>query len=223
MPTSAAASSSNASASSARSSTAPTPRHEEPTLTDLDLDHRTGWPPELCVLLDRHPRESWPTAGGIGPTGRFWLQRHDLFRELTRALDMAARELREGRVDAARFVPWFRPRMGFLLQELHGHHRIEDLHYFPVFQAADPRLARGFQVLDADHHTIDRAIAELGTASDTLLRALASTTDDRPGAIAGLATTLPAFLDRLLRHLDDEEDLVIPLLIERGEGSLGMG
>ncbi|HRY26240.1 MAG TPA: hemerythrin domain-containing protein, partial [Geminicoccaceae bacterium] len=132
-------------------------------MTDLDLDRRTGWPPELRVLLDRHPRESWPNAAGIGPTGRFWLQRHDLFRELTQALTMAAGELQEDRVDAARFVPWFRPRIGFLLHELHGHHRIEDLHYFPVFQAADPRLARGFEVLDADHHAIDRAIAELGT------------------------------------------------------------
>ncbi len=191
-------------------------------MTDFDLDRRTGWPPELRLLIERHPRESWPTAGGIGPTGRFWLQRHDLFRELTAALAMAAGELREGRLDAARFAPWFRPRMGFLLQELHGHHRIEDLHYFPVFRTAEPRLARGFEVLDVDHHAIDRAIAELGTASDTLLRALATPADDRPGAIAGLATTLPLFLQRLLRHLDDEEDLVIPLLIERGEGPLGI-
>lgn len=192
-------------------------------MTDLDLDRRTGWPPELRVLLDRHPRESWPNAARIGPTGRFWLQRHDLFRELTQALTMAAGELQEDRVDAARFVPWFRPRIGFLLHELHGHHRIEDLHYFPVFQAADPRLARGFEVLDADHHAIDRAIAELGTASDALLRVLAAPAADRPGAIAGLATTLPAFLRRLERHLDDEEDLVIPLLIDRGEGPLGIG
>ncbi len=192
-------------------------------MSDLDLDRRTGWPPGLRVLLDIHPRESWPNAAGIGPTGRFWLQRHDLFRELTQALAMAAGELREGRLDAARFVPWFRPRMGFLLQELHGHHRIEDLHYFPVFQAADPRLARGFEVLNADHHTIDRAIAELGTASDTLLHALAVPADDPAAAVAGLATTLPAFLHRLLRHLDDEEDLVIPLLIDRGEGPLGIG
>jgi iron-sulfur cluster repair protein YtfE (RIC family) len=192
-------------------------------MTDLDLDRRTGWPPELRVLLDRHPRESWPHAAGIGPTGRFWLQRHELFRELTQALTMAAGELGEGRLDAARFVPWFRPRIGFLLHELHGHHRIEDLHYFPVFQAADPRLARGFEVLDADHHAIDRAIAELGTASDALLRVLAAPAADRPGAIAGLATTLPAFLRRLERHLDDEEDLVIPLLIDRGEGPLGIG
>ncbi|HRY27369.1 MAG TPA: hypothetical protein P5558_23595, partial [Geminicoccaceae bacterium] len=70
---------------------------------------------------------------------------------------------------------------------------------------------------------VARAIAELGTASDALLRVLAAPAADRPGAIAGLATTLPAFLRRLERHLDDEEDLVIPLLIDRGEGPLGIG
>lgn len=203
-------------------------RHDAPTMTDLDLDRRTGWPLDFRILLDRHPRESWPNAAGIGAVGRFWLERHGLFRELATALTMAAGEFREDRLDAARFVPWFRPRIVFLLRELHGHHQVEDVHYFPVFQAADPRLARGFQVLDADHHTIDRAITELGTASDVLLRALATPADDRPavdrpGAIAGLATTLPAFLRRLERHLDDEEDLVIPLIIDRGEGPLGIG
>lgn len=194
-------------------------------LDALDLDRRTGWPMDLRVLLDRHPRETWPTDPALGAVGRFWLARHGLFRELTGAIAIAAGELREGRLEPDRFVPWFHPRIRFLLRELHGHHQVEDHHYFPVFQAADPRLARGFLVLDADHHTIDRAIAELGAASDTLLRALATPAPagDRPAATAGLATTLDIFLRRLERHLDDEEDLVIPLILDQGERTLGIG
>jgi hypothetical protein len=30
-------------------------------------------------------------------------------------------------------------------------------------------------------------------------------------------------LKRLLRHLDDEEDLVVPLILDRGEQTLGVG
>ncbi len=32
-----------------------------------------------------------------------------------------------------------------------------------------------------------------------------------------------ALLKGLIRHLDDEEDLIVPLILERGEDALGVG
>ncbi len=188
----------------------------------LDLDRRTGWPADLRVLLDRHPRASWPEHPNLGALCRFWLERHTKFRELAAALAEGAATLREGHLDAAAFQPWFAPRMRFFLQQLHHHHLIEDRQYFPVFMAAERRLGRGFAVLEADHGTIDRAIRELARASDGLLAALRSPPTDLPAATAGLTTVLPAFLVRLERHLADEEDLVIPLILERSEAGLGV-
>ena len=43
------------------------------------------------------------------------------------------------------------PRLQTLLGNLHGHHQIEDHHYFPVFRQAEPRLAAGFGLLANDH------------------------------------------------------------------------
>ena len=48
---------------------------------------------------------------------------------------------------------WFPPRLQFFLQQLNAHHQIEDLHYFPVFQAAEARLAHGFDVLESIQQT----------------------------------------------------------------------
>lgn len=189
----------------------------------LDLDRRTGWPPDLRLLLDRHPRPTWPGHPNLGALSRFWLERHAMFRELGRALGQGAVELREGRLDAAAFQPWFAPRMQLFLQQLHHHHLIEDHNYFPVFMTAEPSLARGFAVLETDHHTIDQAIRDLAQASNDLLLALRAPTADLPGATAGLTTALPAFLHRLDRHLGDEEDLLIPLILERSEAGLGVG
>jgi hemerythrin-like domain-containing protein len=188
----------------------------------LDLDRRTGWPDDLRLLLDRHPRETWPGHPNLGALCRFWLERHAMFRELTEALTTSAFELREGRLDAAAFQPWFTPRMRFFLQQLHHHHLIEDHNYFPVFTAAEPRLARGFAVLEGDHGHIHGAIEQLAEASNGLLRGLASPAADLSGASARLATTLPSFLLQLGRHLEDEEDLIIPLILERSEAGLGV-
>lgn len=36
-----------------------------------------------------------------------------------------------------------------------------------------------------------------------------------------MSDSLSGFLKRLNRHLDNEEDLIIPILLDRGEGALG--
>lgn len=192
-------------------------------LAPLDLDRRTGWPADLRVLLDRYPRETWPGHPNLGALCRFWLERHAMFRELSQALAQGAEALREGRVEAAAFQPWFAPRMRFFLQQLHHHHLVEDHDYFPLFMAAEQRLVRGFEVLEADHGVIDAAIHELAAASDGLLAALRDPSADLARATAGLGSLLPGFLGQLDRHLADEEDLIIPLILERSEAGLGVG
>lgn len=189
----------------------------------LALDRRTGWPTELRFLLDRYPRQIWPDHPNLGALCRFWLERHAMFQELATALSKGAVELREGRLEANSFSLWFAPRMRFFLQQLHHHHMVEDHSYFPLFAAAEPRLVRGFGVLEADHGLLDRHITELGQASATFLRALQTPAVDRSAATAGLATALPGFLGQLDRHLRDEEDLIIPLILERSETALGVG
>ncbi len=38
-----------------------------------------------------------------------------------------------------------------------------------------------------------------------------------------LAITLAVLVAMLARHLEDEEDLIVPLILERGEGAFGIG
>lgn len=187
----------------------------------LALDIRTGWPADLAARLARHPRESWyPEAarsarGDLSETTRFWLARHDMFRELGDALQAAEAARRDGSVDAACFRAWFAPRLGFFLRELETHHRVEDHHYFPAFAAAAPDLARGFETLDGDHHRIHESLAATAAAGRALLDALARDDDAARLAADGYGAAADALLKRLRRHLGDEEDLIVPLLIER--------
>jgi hypothetical protein len=191
--------------------------------SDLALDSRAGWPPDLRLLIDRYPREVWGAHANLGAMAQFWLQRHDMFREIGDALAEATAAFREGSATAQDFRAWFAPRLQFFLQQLNAHHQVEDLHYFPVFQAAEARLAHGFDVLETDHKVIHEQIAATVESANVFLRTAVN--DPDPLRVAGerYAGTSGALLRLLTRHLGDEEDLIIPLILDRGEAALGVG
>jgi hemerythrin-like domain-containing protein len=189
----------------------------------LALDTRTGWPADLRVLADRFPRNAWEGHANLGSMARFWLQRHDMFREIAAALADATTAFREGTANCEDFRAWFPPRLQFFLQQLNAHHQIEDLHYFPVFQAAEARLARGFDVLEADHGTIHRSIDAAVETANIFLRAAANDADALRVAGDSYSAASGKLIHQLTRHLGDEEDLIIPLILDRGETALGVG
>lgn len=175
------------------------------------------------MLLEKYPREVWPTHANLGETAKFWLGRHNMFRELSAMLGKATADFREGTMPADAFRPFFAPRLQFFLQQLEGHHQVEDLHYFPVFRTAETRLVRGFDVLEGDHEEIHREIGAVVDAANALLQRMESDADARRTATDAYAATSDRLLQSLLRHLDDEEDLIIPVILDRGEGQLFSG
>jgi len=189
---------------------------------NLLLDARSGWPADLRLLIDRYPREVWAGHSNLGSMAQFWLSRHAMFRDIGAALGEAATTFREGAASAADFRAWFPPRLQFFLQQLNAHHQIEDLHYFPVFQAAENRLAHGFDVLENDHKLIHEQIDATVEAANAFLRTPVND-DALRGAGERYAGQSDALVGLLTQHLGDEEDLIIPLILDRGEAALGVG
>ena len=188
----------------------------------LDLARRSGWPADLRVLIARYPREQWQGHANLGEMARFWLSRHAMFRELTAMIQEIETQFREGQLPPAEFSQAFVPRLQFLLSQLNVHHQIEDYHYFPIFRAADKRLARGFDVLEQDHHAIHADMERTAETANALLRALSGDTDALRRCGDDYAAASAALLNGLIRHLDDEEDLIVPLILDRGEEALGV-
>jgi len=189
----------------------------------LALDTRSGWPAELRLLADRYPREAWQTHANLGAMARFWLQRHGMFRDIAAALTEATETFHDGGISASDFRAWFPPRLQFFLQQLNAHHQVEDLHYFPVFQAAEARLARGFDVLEADHDTIHQSIDATVVAANAFLRAAVNDADALRGSADAYTGASARLIRQLDAHLGDEEDLIVPLILDRGEAALGVG
>ncbi len=172
------------------------------------------------MLLNKYPREVWDGHRNLGEMARFWLERHQGFRELGRMLEKATTEFREQRSAAAEFRAFFAPRLQFFLQNLEGHHQIEDLHYFPVFRAAESRLVKGFDVLERDHEAIHAQILQVVDAANSLLGKLDSDDSIRRAATEDYAAAGEGLLKSLSRHLGDEEDLIVPVILDQSEREL---
>jgi iron-sulfur cluster repair protein YtfE (RIC family) len=183
-----------------------------------DIDTRTGWPEELRTLLNRFPRESWRRNGNS--MTEFWLDKHNYFRQQASAMSEMAKDLRNDRIEPAEFAGWLAPRLQAFLSSLHGHHQIEDFHYFPAFREAESSLAPGFDVLAADHELMHKAISDIVEKTNAFLTTLsdesASARDAQKRAADKYIETSELAFGRLVRHLSDEEDLIIPIMLDRG-------
>ncbi len=191
-------------------------------MSSLDLESRAGWPPDLRLFIGRYPRETWPKHANLGAMARLWLDIHGEFRRAGNSLAHATADLREGRVTHEQFRSCFAPRLEMFLSHLNGHHHIEDHQFFPLFGAAEPRLGRGFEVLEEDHRVIHTAMDKLVDAANTFLRTPPDDRDRFRKIGDGYADTSDRLMRLLVHHLDDEEDLIIPLILDRGEDDLGL-
>jgi hypothetical protein len=188
----------------------------------FDLETRTGWPDELRLFLDRFPRADWPPRAEIGAVAKFWLDIHDGFRGFAGKLTAATVEFREQRVTPTHFRSWFAPRLDMFLSHLNGHHQIEDYEYFPLFVTAESRLKRGFDILENDHAVIHAAMDRLVETANGFLAVAPDDGDRLRYAGDAYAQASDRLMTMLGRHLDDEEDLIVPVILARGERDLGL-
>ena len=161
-------------------------------------------------------------ASEIGAVTKFWLDIHDGFRGFAGKLDAATADFRESRVTPDHFRAWFAPRIDMFLSHLEGHHQIEDYQYFPIFVAAEARLKRGFDILENDHAVIHAAMDGLVETANGFLGVAPGDGDALRFAGDAYAAASDRLLHLLGRHLDDEEDLIVPMILDRGEDGLGL-
>lgn len=181
---------------------------------DEELNLRSGLPEALRVLLAEYPREGWAADKRFQGLVSFWLERHMMFRKLIGLMQADTLALLDRALDPAQFANRINRFGSMFVNDLHGHHQIEDQHYFPLLAAKEAHIARGFEILDRDHHAIDGHLNGFITAANAVLQR-----PDRTNA--GHFNTQLQRLDGFLnRHLIDEEDLIVPIILRHGAESL---
>lgn len=187
------------------------PLHIGPTLAQ-----RTALPDEYRLILADYPRDGWEAHPEFNGLAAFWLDRHLAFRHLLDNLSQDAQALLDGRMAAEAYSQRLSRLGSRLLADLIGHHQIEDDVYFPELARLEPRIARGFEILDADHHALHGLIDRFVVGGNAVLSAKE---DAAHRAAAGRFMSDLTEFDRLLtRHLADEEDLVLPVVLKHRVG-----
>ena len=184
-------------------------------MPDLALDRRHGLPDALRALLADYPRTDWTVHRNFDGLVSFWLDRHLAFRDLTAAMSGATQSLLDRAADPQTYAARLSRSGNRFLQELHGHHQIEDLHFFPRLTRLEPRLLRGFDMLENDHLAIGGLLDRFTTSANAVLTDPADLT-----RAAAFAADLGAITTLLDRHLTDEEDLIVPVILHHGPGAV---
>ena len=185
----------------------------------LALETRPGLPDALRVLLEDYPRKAWRSDPGFSDLIRFWMERHLMFRRLLEVVDGEAEDTLDGKMDKQVFAAHLTRYTSFFIQELHAHHTIEDHHYFPKLKAMDTRISAGFDLLDKDHQDIDGHLHGFGEDANAVLAAIAGAEDHR-ARLEAFQTRLTRTTRLLDRHLTDEEELVVPVLLKHAPSGL---
>jgi len=187
-------------------------------MSKIKLDGRTGLPEALQVLLQEYPRDGWQAHDQFHGLISFWLERHIMFRQvMTKMLDMTLQS-RQGDIEQNLYASQLSRYARFFVEQLHGHHHIEDEHYFPALTKLDPRLHRGFTILDADHHELDGQLHHFTEAANRVLKpAISGDVMSEAGELLDVLHRFETFLDR---HLVDEEELIVPIILKYGADDL---
>lgn len=179
-------------------------------LHDLRTD---PMPEEMRALLAEYPRDSWDANPHFKRATRRWLSAHQMFRKLANHVRSSA----ESYLDKASSPDDFAGRLSYygnhLVANLHGHHSWEDRSYFPELSAADPRFDAGLEILEKDHAALDAVLDRFTRVANRTIKLIQldePAAHDEAGQLHGEAETIEAFLDR---HLGDEEELAVPIIL----------
>lgn len=177
------------------------------------LASRTGLPPELLYLREAYPRDRWTSK--LDETAAFWLQMHASFRGHQAHMDGLVSQWRT-KGDAAALHRQLIPALQSFLQHLDGHHRVESGQYFPMMRQIEPKIGAGIDLLDRDHDAIHETLEALFHGGMAFPQAVAANAPDAADTANRLSDLIDGNARPLLRHLEDEEDIVIPLIQLRG-------
>ena len=184
-----------------------------PSMEHMDIINRTGWPDELSFLLNDLPRDTWPDHPGFARATRNWMGAHLGFRHLSGRITDTLEEYLDKRRDPGRVADDLGQLGHVLVRNLHGHHTWEDRSFFPELREAEPRFQAGLDTLEADHEVLDETLGTLTDQANRVIKLIQldpAQARDEAGPLHETAAKLDGFL---ARHLQDEEDLIVPIIL----------
>ncbi|MGR3762115.1 hemerythrin domain-containing protein [Roseobacteraceae bacterium NS-SX3] len=182
-------------------------------MTHYDINVRQGLPAEMQTLLRDYPRDDWPEHPNFAASTRNWMGAHQSFRQLADILREDTEAVLDRTLPPEAYAASLARYGNLLVRSLHGHHTWEDRSFFPELEEADPRFARGLGMLENDHHEMDGILDRLTRGANRYLKLMDLSPQDAGGELAALDRETGVLGKFLARHLADEEDLAVPIIL----------
>jgi len=170
-------------------------------------------PAEMQTLLRDYPRDSWETHAGFKDKPRQWLGAHQMFRRISATVRNDTERYIDGKNDPQDFISQLSYRGGSLVNNLHGHHHWEDYSYFPELSEAAPRFKAGLDILEKDHEVLNQVLSDFTRKANRVIQLIqldGKRAQDESGALHTVASSIETLLQR---HLGDEEELAVPIIL----------
>lgn len=173
----------------------------------------TPLPENMQALLAQYPRDAWATHPNFRQATKNWLSAHRMFRYLTALIHREVKGYLEGGLDPNEFAANLSYYGDALVRNLHGHHNWEDRIYFPELVKAEPRFKVGLETLENDHQTLNKLLDAFTRQSNRVVKLIQldeAQAQEEAATLPPLCEKLAALLSR---HLSDEEDLAVPIIL----------
>ena len=167
----------------------------------------------MQTLLRDYPREAWPGNPHFARSIQNWMGAHKMFNQLGEITCAEVEKLIDKKLDPAEFSRRFSYYGDLLVRNLHGHHTWEDRDYFPELSAADSRFDRGLEMLETDHHHLDVTLDKFTKTGNRVLQLIELEEKQARDEAGELLENCQDIKQFLTRHLQDEEELVVPILL----------
>lgn len=174
---------------------------------------KTDMPEEMHSLLKKYPRDEWEAHPGFKEKTKQWMGAHQGFRMLAERVRLDTELLLNKEMALDDYSARLSFLGGRLVGNLHGHHGWEDHSYFPELSAADSRFDAGLELLEQDHSDLDVVLDDFTRQANRVIKLAVldeSQSFDEAGIVHEQAEAIEAFLKR---HLSDEEDLAVPIIL----------
>ncbi len=177
------------------------------------LQLREGLPDDMRILLRDYPREAWPDHPHFARSIQNWMGAHKMFRQLGDVTRKDTENYLDDDLSSGAFCRRLSYYGDHLVRNLHGHHTWEDRKFFPELSRADGRFDDGLEVLEGDHLLLDETLERFTRSANRAIKLFQldeAQAYEEVGTLQHHATDIGSFL---ARHLADEEDLVVPIIL----------
>ena len=165
-------------------------------------------------LLNTYPRDQWPTHAGFAQKTQGWMMAHEGFRQLGGINQDFCEAWLAKNCDDEKLVRNISRYGDLMVRSLHGHHTWEDHNFFPEIFAADARAERGIEILEQDHEALEETLDRITHHGNRVIKLEKLSPRDMHDDVAELRDAFEKVNSLLKRHLSDEEELIVPIILE---------